>query len=85
MYKNMKLVPFDWIMAKPQNDKVDKILESTKLSNREKMIKFNENLRKSKLKPEILQRQRKNRFNTPTKTRDLIFYHQLKKRMRRIY
>ena len=44
----MKLVPYDWIMSEPQIDGVGKILESTKLSNRDKMIKFNENLRKLK-------------------------------------
>ena len=48
----MKLVPHDWVMAEPQNDSASKILESTKLSNREKMIQFNENLRKNKLKRE---------------------------------
>ena len=44
----MKLVPYDWVMSEPQIDGVGKILESTKLSNRDKMIKFNENLRKLK-------------------------------------
>ena len=48
----MKLVPYDWVMAEPQNNGASKILESTKLSNREKMIQFNENLRKNKLKRE---------------------------------
>ena len=48
----MKLVPHDWVLTEPKNDGVDKILESTKLSNREKMIQFNENLRKNKLKRE---------------------------------
>lgn len=44
----MKLVPYDWVMAEPQIDGAGKILESTKLTNRDKMIKFNENLRKIK-------------------------------------